>query len=227
MNRRLTLLLVACAFSGGSASASTPADAVVASARASVESSLGSRYASVDLVTTGRPASGAPEGSTLRALPVAGRFPRERFTVDVQFLHGERIVGHASVGFALHASSEGWVYAKDARSHEAVASVAMERHTVDVAHGIGATPDDLTGMRLRHGVRAGQPVALADFEQVPDVDNREPVRLRAAFGDITVESAGLALRAGNRGDVVTVQVDGATAPVRATVVDRGVAELVR
>jgi flagella basal body P-ring formation protein FlgA len=227
MIRFLTFLVVPLAFAAGSVAKAADTDAIVAAARASVEAALGGRYASVELTEAGRPAVGAPDGTILRAMPVAGRFPRERFTVDVQFLRGGRVVGKASVGFALHAGVDGWVYARDAHGHEDAGSVAMERRTVDAARGTPVSPDELSGMRLRRNVRAGQTVAMTDFERIPDVDNRQPVQLRAAFGEITVESAGLALRAGTRGDVVTVQVDGATAPVKATVVDRGVAELVR
>lgn len=224
---RPPLIFAALALSGMAAAASVPPQAIVASARASVEAALGSRYSAVDLVETTRPAAAAPEDVTLHAMPVVGRFPRQRFTVDVQFVRRGLVVGKATVGFALHVANEGWVYARDARDHEDVASLAIERGAVDAARVAPASPDDLTGMRLRRNVHAGQAVSLADFERVPDVDNRQTIRLRAAFGEITVESAGLALRAGNRGDVVTVQIDGASAPVKATVVDRGVAELVQ
>jgi flagella basal body P-ring formation protein FlgA len=202
-------------------------DAVVDAARASVETALGQRYGQVDLQVTGRPSVHPAADVVLRAMPVVGRFPRERFTVDVNLLRNGRVVGKGTVGFALHASTEGWVYSKDAHEHDPVTGVVMERETVDAAQGEGITPDQLDGLRLKRNVRAGKIVALADFERVPDIDNRQPVRLMAAFGDITVERAGMAMRAGNRGDVVTVQVDGATAPVKATVTDRGVAELVQ
>lgn len=221
------MAVILLAFGGTSSAMPQDTDAIVAAARASVEAALGSRYASVELVETGRPVTDVPAGVALHALPVAGRFPRQRFTVDVQFLRGGRVVGKASVGFALRAGSEGWVYARDAHDHEGASALALEPRQVDAAAGAPVSPGDLTGLRLRHNVRAGQAVKLADFERVPDVDNRQPVKLRAAFGEIIVESMGLALRSGNRGDVVTVQVDGATAPVKATVIDHGVAELVR
>jgi flagella basal body P-ring formation protein FlgA len=224
---RPPLVFAALTLSGVTVAAQAPPQAIVASARASVEAALGSRYSAMDLVETTRPVAAAPEDVTLRAMPVVGRFPRQRFTVDVQFVRRGRVVGKATVGFALHVAGEGWVYTRDAHDHDDVASLAIERGAVDVARAAPASPDDLIGMRLRRNVRAGQPVSLSDFERVPDVDNRQTVRLRAAFGEIMVESAGLALRAGNRGDVVTVQVEGATAPVKATVVERGVAELVQ
>lgn len=227
MSARLFMSLLALPFATAASAAPASTDAVVDVARASVEAALGQRYGQVDLEVTGRPSAIPGSDVALRAMPVVGRFPRERFTVDVDLLRSGRVVGKATVGFALHANTEGWVYSKDAHDHDLVAAVAMERQTVDVAHGEGVTPDQLEGLRLKRNVRAGKIVALADFERVPDIDNRQPVRLLAAFGDITVESAGMAMRAGNRGDVVTVQVDGATAPVKATVTDRGVAELVQ
>lgn len=227
MNRRTHYGWLALALAFPAVATSATPEAIVAAARTSVEASLGSRYATVELVETGKPSTGAPDDVTLHAMPVVGRFPRERFTVDVQFQRLGHVVGKATVGFALHARSEGWVYARDAHDHEEAAALAMERREVDAARGASVSPDDVAGMRLRRNVRAGQAVSAADFERVPDVDNRQAVTLRAAFGEITVESAGIALRAGSRGDVVTVQIDGATAPVKATVVDRGVAELVQ
>jgi flagella basal body P-ring formation protein FlgA len=227
MSTRFLLPWLALPFATAAVAAPTSTDAVIDAARVSVEAALGQRYGQIDLEVTGRPSAVPASDVALRAMPVVGRFPRERFTVDVDLLRNGRVVGKATVGFALHASTEGWVYSKDAHDHDLVAAVAMERQTVDAAHGEGVTPDQLEGLRLKRNVRAGKVVALADFERVPDIDNRQSIRLLAAFGDITVESAGMAMRAGNRGDVVTVQVDGATAPVKATVTDRGVAELVQ
>lgn len=220
--------LLLCSLSvAGAAAASSRGDDVVSTARRSVETALAAYGTSVALAVTGRPSASVPGDVSLRALPVVGRFPRERFTVDVQQVRHGRVIGVSTVSFALHVRAEGWVYARDAQSHEEAASIAMERRPVDVARAATITPEATAGMRLKRSVRAGQPIVMADFERVPDVDNRQPVRLRAAFGEITVESAGTALRAGNRGDVVTVQVAGATRPVKATVVDRGVAELVQ
>lgn len=227
MSARFLLPLLVAPFASAATAAPTTTDAVVEAARTSVEASLGQRYGQIDLAVTGRPTAVPKADVVLRAMPVVGRFPRERFTVDVDLLRDGRVVGKATVGFALYASTEGWVYGADAHDHDLAAAVTMQRQTVDVAHGEGVTPEQVEGLRLKHNVRAGQVVALTDFERVPDIDNRQPIRLRAAFGDITVERAGMAMRAGNRGDVVTVQVDGATAPVKATVTDRGEAELVQ
>ena len=213
--------------------AGTTSDALVEAARTAVQARLGADYADVSLQVTGRPADSLPslDASThLRVSPLAGRFPRERFTVDVAILRGDRILATGAVGFALSASREAWVYGHDAARGGTLSALDLHRSSVDVTHLHGDLvdgSDSLAGMRLKRSVRAGQPATRDDFERVPDVDFHQSVRLRATFGDIVVESAGQALASGRRGDTVTVQVDGATAPVKATVIDRGVAELVR
>jgi flagella basal body P-ring formation protein FlgA len=203
----------------------TDVDGVVDAARAAVVARLGEGQPAA-LTVIGRPA--APPGDTsLKVLPVAGRFPRERFAVDVLYVRQGKAVGRGTVGFALSLAGEGWVYAEDGRPHEDAALLRLVRGQVDAAHRVPVDPAAVEGMRLKRNVRSGQALSLADFETVPDVDNRQAVRLRAAFGGITLESAGMALRSGNKGEIVTVQVPGATEPVKATVIDRGVAELVQ
>lgn len=203
----------------------TEVDGVIEAARASIAARLGGT-APEGLSVTGRPAA-PPAGATLRVLPVAGRFPRERFAVDVAYLVNGRAVGRGTVAFALSLASEGWVYGEEGRAHEDAALLSLVRGPIDAAHAAPVEPATVAGMRLRRAVRRGQALSLSDFESVPDVDNRQAVRLRAAFGDITLESAGMALRSGNKGEIVTVQVPGASEPVKATVIDRGVAELVQ
>lgn len=206
-------------------SSATEVDAVVEAARASVEARLAGAPGAA-LTVTSRPAA-PPQDATLRVLPVAGRFPRERFAVDVVYLSHGRSVGRGTVSFSLSMSREGWVYGEEGHPHEDAALLALVPGPVDAAHAVPVEPAAVTGMRLKRSVRRGQPLSLADFEAVPDVDNRQAVRLRAVFGEITLESAGTALRSGNKGEVVTVQVPGANEPVKATVIDRGVAELVQ
>jgi flagella basal body P-ring formation protein FlgA len=233
MKHWLSLLLALWPLAAMANDVPSTADAIVTAARASIEARLGAMADEASLEVTGRPAGpwAAMDARTVfRAVPVVGRFPRERFTVDVALVRAGVVVGKATVVFALRLPSQAWVYGHDGHTHDDVDALALERRTVDAAgarSGFVTDPASLDGLRLKRSVRQGQPVSMADFERVPDVDNRQAVRLRASFGDIVLESAGTALRAGNRGDVVTVQIAGGTTPVKATVIERGVAELVQ
>lgn len=230
--KRLLPLLLALPVVGVAAAPGNTSAAMVDAARSAVEARLGKGYAATSLEVTGRPSDALPaidDGAHLSVSPIQGRFPRERFSVDVAMLRGARTVAHGTVGFALHATAQALVYGQDASRGSQAEMLDLRQGDVDVAHARSAPvvgAEALAGMRLKRPVREGQIVSSDDFETLPDVDMRQPIRLRAAFGDIVVESPGLALRSGNRGDTVTVQVQGATAPVKATVVDRGVAELV-
>jgi len=234
--RNSTLLALACltpviANAADTPSSTSAVDGVVAAARAEVEQRLGGTYERVELNVTSRPerlpsAKGAID---FRALPISGHWPRARFTEMVEVRSGGRVLRTVPVGFSLSAFAPAWVYRGDVNERLPVDQLDLVEQSVNVASANGASlasPDALKGKRLRHPVRVGQVVSIEDFEDVPDVDNRQPVRLLASFGSITVERAGVAMRAGNKGEIVPVQVAGTNEPVKATVTDRGVAQVV-
>lgn len=203
----------------------------MAAARKAVEQRLGGAYEQIALTVTSRPErlSSGKAAVSFRALPVTGRWPRARFTMMVEVLSDGHVLRTVPVGFALSARARAWVYRDDLTERLPAELLVLEERSVDVAAGSAeplGSPDELKGKRLRRAVRAGQVVSLGDFEDVPDVDNRQPVRLLASYGGITVERAGVAMRAANRGELVPVQVTGTREPVKATVTDRGVAQVV-
>lgn len=216
------------------AAALSPTDTIggaIAAARAAVEQRLGNAYGHVELSVTSKPERIPSVNGVLafRVLPVTGRWPRARFTEMVEVVSGGHVLRTLAVGFALSATTRALVYRSDTGEHVAVDQLDLVEQDVDAAGGRDvplASPEALKGKRLRRPVRAGQAVCADDFEDVPDVDNRQTVRLVANYGGITVERPGVAMRAANRGEVVPVQVAGTNDPVKATVMDRGVAQVV-
>lgn len=197
-------------------------------ARDAVLRQLGSASdgATLEVVSASRAEHDAP-GAGYRAHPVEGRFPRARFTVMVDVLRDGRVIASRPVGFALSERGPSLVYRHADRAGAPAEHIDVDTASIDQARAVGALRDLAAeaGMRLRRTVRAGDPVLASDFEPVPDVDNRSVVRLQATYGAITVETPATAMRSGNRGDSVPVMVQGASGPVTARVIDRGVARI--
>lgn len=232
MSLRCAIFIVlACLAHGAVCAGDAAADGAVAAARAAVEQRLGHAYQRVELNATTRPEHLSAGKGVLefRVLPIAGRWPRSRFTAMVEVRSGGRVLRTVSVGFALSALGPAWVYRDDFAERLPADQLPLEERDVDVALSVAPplpSPDALQGKRLRRPVRAGQVASIEDFEDVPDVDNRQQVRLTASYGGITVERAGVAMRAANKGEMVLVQVAGTSEPVKAMVTDRGVAQVV-
>lgn len=208
------------------------ADAVVAAAQAAVHARMGGAQDGAQLSLTGRPhALHLPKGERRYvARNVEGQWPRRRFTVAVDVFVEGHLARSVPVAFALSEEGSVLVYQAELHAHASVEGTALTPGHGDIAKLHGAALTDaaqVAGMRLRHGVRAGDAAVLEDFEAVPDVDSRQRVRVLASYGAIHLESGGLALRSGNKGDQVTVQVDGGDRPVLAIVTDKGVAEVVQ
>ena len=62
---------------------------------------------------------------------------------------------------------------------------------------------------------------------MPDVDRQQRVQVLVALGAIRLQARGTSNGKGNDGDVVAVLVDGAEAPVRARITDKGVVQVVQ
>jgi flagella basal body P-ring formation protein FlgA len=208
------------------------ANAVVAAAQSAVRARLGDTQNGAQLTVTGQPrALRLPKGERRYvARDVEGQWPRRRFTVAVDVFVNGRLARSVPVAFAMSEEGNVLVYQAELHAHASVEAVTLATGRGDLArlHGTSLTDAaQITGMRLRHSVRAGDAAVLEDFEAVPDIDSRQRVRVVASYGAIRLESGGLALRSGNKGDQVTVQVDGGDRPVVATVTDKGVAEVVQ
>jgi len=181
---------------------------------------------------TGRPHDLAlPEGvRSYEARAIEGTWPRRRFVVPVDIFVNGRRVKTAPVSFEMVISGKSLVYAADLRARAAVDGSGLRERDSDLARVHGKPVVDvasLKGMRLRRGVRAGDVALEGDFEPVPDIDVRQRVRVVATQGAIRLEGGGTALVSGNRGDSVTVRMDGGGEPVRATVIDKGVTQVVQ
>lgn len=213
------------------ATAVSDSEAVVAAARAAVETRLSTQYTDVTLTVTGRPQS-TLDGTAKReyqVLPIIGRWPRSRFTVMVEERENGQVRHTVPVGFALVAFASSWTYTENVAGKVGAEQLALNKQPVDAASLSGdmvSSMDQLKNLRLRRAVRSGMAVRLSDFESIPDVDNRQQVHVIATAGAITIESTGIAMRAGNKGDIVPIQMAHAQTPVRATITDRGVAHVV-
>jgi flagellar basal body P-ring formation protein FlgA len=233
MKYLLALLLVLPVFANATTTdGHDDADAVVAAAQAAARARMGGAQDSAQLTVTGRPrALHLPKGERRYvARDVEGRWPRRRFTVGVDVFVDGHLARSVPVAFALSEVGNVLVYQVDLHAHASLETASLGTGQGDLARLRGTSLTDaaqVDGMRLRRGVRAGDAAVLEDFEAVPDIDSRQRVRIVASQGAIRLESGGLALRSGNRGDQVTVQVDGGDRPVLATVIDKGVAEVVR
>jgi len=205
---------------------------IVAAARAQIETQLGRDGAAAEVTVLGAPEDVVvlPGKVTLAVHVLTGRWPRARVGVPVDVLVNGRVVRSATVWFALSVHRPVLTYAADAMLGASASSLKLVPQDVDVAAVQGeltGSPHDIDGMRLRHPVLAGSIVVQGDFEPTPDVDRLQRVQVLVAQGAIRLQARGTSNGKGNDGDVVAVLVDGAEAPVRARITDKGVVEVVQ
>lgn len=203
---------------------------IVAAARAQLGSSLGSDNAEAQVSVVGKPEDVVvlPGKLALDARRPMGRLPRARVGVPVDIRVDGETVRRATVWFAVSIHRDVLGYSTDAPKGSASGTLKFATENIDIAAVQGdlvTDPTQLTGMRLRHEVLAGSPVLREDFERIPDVDRQERVDVLVSFGSIHMRAKGTALGRGDTGDTVSVLVDGAEAPVRARVTDKGVVEV--
>lgn len=205
---------------------------IVAAARAQIDARLGSDVSMAKVTVVGTPEDVlVPAGSvTLKLHPPTGRWPRPRIGVPVDVVLNEQVVRSVTVWFALEVQRDVLGYAQDAPVDTSGASLKLVPRHVDVAAVQGnlvRDPHELDGLRLRHAVLAGSIALTGDFEQVPDVDRQQRVKVTVTAGAIQMQARGTAIGRGNAGDVVAVLVDNAESPVRARVTDKGAVEVVQ
>ncbi|MGC1548090.1 MAG: flagellar basal body P-ring formation chaperone FlgA [Rhodanobacter sp.] len=204
---------------------------IVEAARAELDARLGDSraMAQVSLVGTPEDVLVLPGTLTLHVRQPTGRWPRSRVSVPVDISVNGEVVRSATVWFALSVHHDVLSYAADAQLGAVASALKFVPHDADVAGLQGnviADPHDLDGMRLRHSVVAGSPAVREDFEHIPDVDRRDRVQVMVAYGSIQMQAKGTAIGQGNTGDTVSVLVDGAEAPVRVRITDKGVVKVV-
>ncbi|HUB90314.1 MAG TPA: flagellar basal body P-ring formation chaperone FlgA [Dyella sp.] len=208
-----------------------PAARIVAVAQAEMDARLGNDKATAQLAVVGKPEDVQVLAGklALKARQPEGRWPRSRVSVPVEVSVNGTVVRSATVWFAVSVQREVPTYALDASLGTAASALKFVSHDADIAALQGSLvtdPHQLDGMRLRHAVVAGSPVVLEDFERIPDVDRQQRVEVLESYGVIKLEAKGTAIGHGNAGDTVLVQVDGAEAPVRARITDKGVVQVV-
>ena len=204
---------------------------LVDAAQAELDACLGGDKAAAQVSLVGKPEDIPVLGGkvALKARKPAGRWPRARVSVPVDVLVDGVVVRSTTVWFAVSVQHEVPTYSADAALGTAASVLKLASQAEDIA-GLQGTPltdpHQLDGMRLRRAVTAGSPVVLEDFERIPDVDRQQRVEVLESYGVIRLDAKGTAIGRGNAGDTVLVQVDGAEAPVRARITDRGVVQVV-
>ncbi|GLQ86489.1 flagellar basal body P-ring formation chaperone FlgA [Dyella flagellata] len=220
----------------GAALASPPLQTVAAVrivdvAQAELDACLGSDKSAAQVAVVGRPEDVQVLAGklALKARKPEGRWPRARVSVPVDVVVNDAVVRSTTVWFAVSVQHDVSTYASDAALGTAASTLKFALHGADIAAMQGtlvSDPHQLDGMRLRHAVLAGSSVVLEDFERIPDVDRQQRVDVTESYGVIRLQAKGTAIGRGNAGDTVLVQIDGAEAPVRARITDRGVVQVV-
>lgn len=208
-----------------------PAARMVEAAQAEMDACLGSDKAAAQVAVVGKPEDVQLLAGklVLKARKPEGRCPRARVSVPVDISVNGVVMRSTTVWFAVSVQHEVPSYTSDTPMGTAASTLKFASHETDVAALQGTLvtdPHQLEGMRLRHAVLAGSPVVFEDFERIPDVDRQQRVQVLESYGVIKLEAKGTAIGRGNAGDTVVVQVDGAEAPVRARITDKGVVQVV-
>jgi flagella basal body P-ring formation protein FlgA len=228
----ITLLLAIGMPAAASSSLQTVTAArIVDAAQAEMDACLGSDKAAAQVSVVGKPEDVQVLAGTLllKARKPEGHWPRARVSVPVDVSVNGVVMRSTTVWFAVSVQRDVPTYTSDTPIGTAASTLKLASHGADVAALQGnlvTDPHQLDGMRLRHAVLAGSPVLLEDFERIPDVDRQQRVQVLESYGVIKLEAKGTAIGRGNAGDTVVVQVDGAEAPVRARITDKGVVQVV-
>lgn len=210
----------------------TAAD-VVGAAEASLRARLQAEGLEAELSAVGTPRLPPPTDGEVALVPapVAGRWPRERVAVPVEYrVDGER-VARVVVWFSLRLPRHGWVLARDLPRHarpDAAALVLADYDAARLGHeGEPLAPEALEGRRLAVARRAGAPLRAADLEPLPDVARDEPVLVRMVAGRVSLQVPGRALGEAHIGQRLQVLVEHGEGPVEGVVTAKGVVDVER
>jgi flagellar basal body P-ring formation protein FlgA len=199
---------------------------VVDAARAAVDAKLGATKSSAIVSVIGHPDDlRVPEGTTeLKARVTTGNWPRTRVSVPVDVYVAGRLTSTTAVWFSLSLPSSGPGYAAAYPAGTDIGTLSLSSVNSDAAavQGVVASlPSNGVPMRLRRGVRAGEPLRSDDFEPWPDVVRGEHVQVAIQSGSLRLTAQAVAIGSGSRGEKVNVMVDGAEAAVQAEVTGKG------
>lgn len=149
---------------------------------------------------------------------------RPRVGVPVHVRLGDRHTS-AMVWFSVSALVPGEVYVSDFPRGTNGSAILHRPGTVDLARTKGEAmpePATLPRLRLRHAIRAGDPMRAGDFEPTPTVSAQQYVRIEANRGAVRLSTRGRALTDGNVGQTISVLPARATRPVSARIVSPSV-----
>ncbi|MEI7037473.1 flagellar basal body P-ring formation chaperone FlgA [Fulvimonas yonginensis] len=228
----LALSLLASTLSAHAAEQTVAAARVVDAARAVLQALPLGADTRLDVQVIGTPVDAVVPAGSLRiqATRPAGQWPRSRIAVPVRLLVAERPVRTETVWFAVKALQPLAVYTADTGQGTPAEAVQIRQAEVDIAqlHGKPVrTLSAMKGQRLRRAMLAGTPVLEEDFEPIPAVDARQQVTVLVRYGAVRMLTRGMALNAGEAGQMVAVLATGADSPVQARVTGKGVVEVAR
>lgn len=130
-----------------------------------------------------------------------------------------------TVWFAVQALHEAWVYDRDGRADQPLATTTPRRQRVDIARlqvPVAALAEHLGELWLSEDVSAGSVVLRRQLKQEPLVWRNTSVKVVVSGRGLVVQTQGKALRSGAMGDVLPIQLEGTQANVTARVAGKGV-----
>lgn len=144
--------------------------------------------------------------STVKALILADGMVTKTFNVRVR----------------LDVAKEVVVAGRTIKRHEIISPSDLTlavRDLSGVPYDVAFDPLLVAGMRAKHTIQAGRPVALSDIQCPPVVFPGDLVALEAVSGGVTVIIPGEALEAGASGELIRVRNTSSGAIVKARVID--------
>lgn len=225
MSLPLLIVMAAALASPPDATQTLPADDI----RREVERALGERLreagsgARIVAIEAVRDQSLPPGRAKIEVGEIAGRWPRARAGVPVRLTVDGRPVRTVTVWVGMRDARRVPVYADASNAGAAGETLRLVEGDVDMTCCSGAPiagADAVRGLRLRRSVRAGQPAMASDFERMPDVIERQQVRIEVVRGAVRLTTVGTALADGDIGQIVRVRADGSDSAVAARVIDK-------
>lgn len=151
----------------------------------------------------------------------AGRWPRKQAAVPVRLSVDGRHVLAMTVRVVLKDERTVPTYAESMPARRPASDLRLTMRTVDMlccdGSGVSAQ-DDLTGLRMRRAVRAGQPAMRNDFEPAPEVAARDRVEIGVTRGPVHIATVGIALADARLGERVEIRPEHSDAVIAARVI---------
>lgn len=195
-------------------------------ARAVVEEALTDVEGRTTLTVLGSPRDVAVDAADaeLRGSLPRGRFPRSRFAVPVEVRSRGSVATTVPVWFALEIRRPVPVYARDLPAGTVLAPGMVSMEEKDVArlgNLLSAERMEEDTLWVTRPVNAGDALTEDVVEPAPPVRRGDRVAVTLDTGRLTIQAHGTARDHGRQGELISVLVDGATAPTRGRVIQEG------